>query len=115
MGRASRNKGAVAERELAAILSDELGRVIKRKLGQARDGGDDIQIGRFRIEAKRRETLALPAWSRQIEAACSGDDVPVIAYRQNGQPWRVVLLLTDFLPLLRGELKPATENQHDAA
>ena len=43
-GRAARNKGAAAERELASMLSNELGVVVKRKLGQAREGGDDIQI-----------------------------------------------------------------------
>jgi Holliday junction resolvase len=100
----SRNKGAAAERELAEILSNELGIVVKRKLGQARDGGDDIQIQKFRIEAKRCQTLALSAWTRQIEAACQPGEVPVVAYRQNGQPWRVVLTLQDFLPLMRGEL-----------
>lgn len=100
----SRNKGAAAERELAAILSDELGFVVKRKLGQARDSGDDIQVGKFRIEAKRRETLALPAWCRQIEEHCGLGEVPVVAYRQNGQPWRIVMKLEDFLPLMRGEL-----------
>ncbi len=103
-GRMSRNKGAAAERELAAILSDELGFVVKRKLGQARDSGDDIQVGKFRIEAKRRETLALPAWCRQIEEHCGPGEVPVVAYRQNGQPWRIVMKLQDFLPLMRGEL-----------
>jgi Holliday junction resolvase len=106
-GRMSRNKGAAAERELAQILSDELGFVVKRKLGQARDSGDDIQVGKFRIEAKRRETLALPAWCRQIEEHCQPGEVPIVAYRQNGQPWRVVLKLGDFLPLLRGELTDA--------
>lgn len=103
-GRMSRNKGAAAERELAEILSKELGFVVKRKLGQARDSGDDIQVQRYRIEAKRRETLALPAWCRQIETHCQPGEVPVVAYRQNGQPWRVVLKLEDFLPLLRGDL-----------
>lgn len=104
MGRMSRNKGAAAERELAQILSDELGFVVKRKLGQARDSGDDIQVGKFRIEAKRRETLALPAWCRQIEEHCQEGEVAIVAYRQNGQPWRIVMKLEDFLPLMRGEL-----------
>lgn len=104
MGRMSRNKGAAAERELAQILSDELGFVVKRKLGQARDSGDDIQVGKFRIEAKRRETLALPAWCRQIEEHCKDGEVPIVAYRTNGQPWRIVMKLQDFLPLMRGEL-----------
>jgi Holliday junction resolvase len=106
-GRASRNKGAAAEREFCAVLSEHLGAVVKRKLGQARDSGDDVQVQRFRFEVKRRETLSLPAWCRQVELACKGDPeaIPVVAYRQNGQPWRVVLRLEDFLPLMAGELK----------
>ena len=103
-GRMSRNKGAAAERELAEILTRELGFVVKRKLGQARDSGDDIQVQKFRIEAKRRETLALPAWCRQIETHCGPGEVPIVAYRQNAQPWRIVIKLEDFLPLMRGEL-----------
>jgi hypothetical protein len=45
-GKSSRDKGARGEREFAELLSNELGQVVKRKLGQARDGGDDISVGR---------------------------------------------------------------------
>jgi Holliday junction resolvase len=106
-GRMSRNKGAAAEREFCNLLSDHLGEVVQRKLGQARDAGVDVHVGKFRFEVKRRETLSLPAWCRQAELACMEDPanlVPVVAYRTNGQQWRVVLLLEDFLPLLAGEL-----------
>lgn len=103
-GKMSRNKGAAAEREFTTLLSDHLGTQIKRKLGQARDSGDDCQWGKYRFEIKRRETLAVMDWCRQIESHCHGDEVPVVAFRQNGQAWRVVLRLTDFLPLMQGEL-----------
>lgn len=103
-GRMSRNKGAAGEREFAKILSAELGMEIKRKLGQARDGGDDIQVGKFRIEVKRRERLAIGEWCEQVEEAAEPGDVPVVAFRKNGDKWRVVMLLDDFLPLMRGEL-----------
>ncbi|KPL28544.1 MAG: hypothetical protein AMJ72_02695 [Acidithiobacillales bacterium SM1_46] len=100
----SRNKGARGENELAAILSDELGTVVKRKLGQARDGADDIEIGKFRIEVKRRETLAIMQWCKQIEACTPKDQVPLVVFRQNGQEWRVVLRLRDLIPMIREEL-----------
>jgi Holliday junction resolvase len=100
-GRASRNKGAAAERELATMLSDQLGFAVKRKLGQARDGGDDIQIGRYRIEVKRREALRLDDWCKQVEAASGPEDVPVVAYRRNGQPWRVVVPIDWFIEQVR--------------
>lgn len=103
-GRMARNKGARGENELAAMLSDELGFVVKRKLGQARDGADDIEVGPFRIEVKRRETLAIMQWVRQIEACTPKNQIPVVAFRQNGQEWRVVLRMKDFLPLMSEKL-----------
>jgi hypothetical protein len=103
-GRMSRNKGARGENELAAMLSDELGTVVKRKLGQARDGADDIEIGKFRIEVKRRETLAVMQWCRQIEACTPKDQIPLVVFRQNGQEWRVVMRMKDLIPMIREEL-----------
>lgn len=100
-GRTSRNKGAAAERELATMLSDQLGFAVKRKLGQARDGGDDITIGKYRIEVKRREALRLDEWCKQVEAASGAGDVPVLAYRRNGQPWRVVVPIDWFIEQVR--------------
>ncbi len=110
-GRMSRNKGAAAEREFTTILSEHLGTAVKRKLGQARDSGDDCQWGRFRFEIKRRETLAVMEWCRQIESHCKGDDIPIVAFRQNGQEWRVVMRLHDFLPLMQGELIGISDNE----
>ena len=104
MSKSQRDKGAAAEREVAAILANVLGVQVKRKLGQARDGGDDIQVGRYRIEVKRRETLAMDQWSRQVEAAAAPGEVPVVIYRRSREPWRVSLRLDDFLPLLGGDL-----------
>jgi hypothetical protein len=104
VSKSQRDKGAAAEREVCAILAESLGAPIKRKLGQARDGGDDIEIGKFRIEVKRRETVAIDAWCEQVEACTEIGQVPVVVYRRNGKPWRVVLRLEDFIPLMRGEL-----------
>lgn len=103
-GRGRRNKGAAGERELAGILTDQLGVVVKRKLGQARDGGDDIQVGRFRIEVKRHERLQIKEWCKQIEAASLPGDVPVVAFRQNGEPWRAVVPLDFLIYAIREEL-----------
>jgi Holliday junction resolvase len=103
-GRGRRNKGSHAEREIAAILTDQLGFVVKRNLGQARDGGDDITIGQYRLEIKRQERLQIDAWSQQVEACANPSEVPVVVYRRNGQPWRVCLLLEDFIPMMRDQL-----------
>jgi hypothetical protein len=104
MGRMSRTKGAAGEREFAALLSEALGKDIKRKLGAARDGGDDIVVEPFSFEVKRRETLSIEDWLAQaIEnaAASSTAYIPVVAYRKNGnKEWRVVLEFKHFIPLL---------------
>ena len=103
-GRGKRNKGAAGERELAGILKDNLGFEVKRNLGQARDGADDITIQKFRIEVKRQERLQVDKWSEQVESCSKSGEIPVLAYRRNGQPWRVCLRLDDFIPLMRDAL-----------
>jgi Holliday junction resolvase len=103
-GRGRRNKGATGERELAGILRDNLGVEVKRNLGQARDGADDITIGKFRIECKRQERLQIDVWCEQVEACAQPGEIPLVIYRRNGKPWRVVLRLEDFIPLMREEL-----------
>jgi Holliday junction resolvase len=104
-GRGKRNKGAAGERELAGILKDHLGFEVKRNLGQARDGADDITIQKFRIEVKRQERLQVDKWSEQVESCSKSGEIPVLAYRRNGQPWRVCLRLDDFIPLMRDALE----------
>jgi Holliday junction resolvase len=104
-GRGKRNKGAAGERELAGILKDNLGFEVKRNLGQARDGADDITIQKFRIEVKRQERLQVDKWSEQVESCSKSGEIPVLAYRRNGQPWRVCLRLDDFIPLMRDALE----------
>lgn len=114
-GRGRRNKGSHAEREIAAILTDQLGFVVKRNLGQARDGGDDITIGQYRLEIKRQERLQIDAWSAQVEACANPSEVPVVVYRRNGQPWRVCLLLDDFIPMMRDQLTGGNDAQQPEA
>ena len=104
MGASQRRKGAAGERELANILSEQLGWVVKRNIGQARDGGDDITVGKFRIESKRRRGIAVHKWVDQAIDACGPNDVPIVACRGDGREWLVVMRLEDALPLIRGEL-----------
>jgi Holliday junction resolvase len=99
-----RRKGAAGERELAGILTEQLGWVVSRKLGQARDGGDDIQTGKFRWECKRRAKLSVYEFMDQIQAACRPGDIPVVAMRADGKDWLVMMRLEDAVPLIRNEL-----------
>ena len=112
-GRRARNKGANGERELAGILSDELGFSVKRKLGQARDGGDDISVGQYRIEVKRRERLAIEDWCKQVESCCGPSDVPVLAFRRNGEPWRCVVPLGWMIEQIRETLADGQRDEQE--
>lgn len=105
-GKLAKQRGANYENEIADTLTKFLGVIVKRKLGQARDGGDDLQCGPLRIEAKRRRDIG---WINdaltQIDSACKSDTTarsyPMVVTREDGGTSRVVMKLTDFLALLR--------------
>ena len=89
----SSKKGPVGEREFGKWITEllDLDEPAKRKLGQAREGGLDFEIGHMYIEVKRREQLALRDWWIQAKKACGPEHLPVVAYRQNRQKWRILL------------------------
>ncbi len=94
MGAKQRRKGATGERELAKLLSAELGIEVLRNLSQTRDGGYDLKGLNISLEVKRQETEELQRWWNQtvIQAKESGK-IPVLAYRRSRQKWRFVLPL----------------------
>jgi len=101
MGRFSRNKGKVGERELAHKLTRVLG-VSARRGVQFRGGSDspDIiaDIPDVHIECKRTERFRLyEALDQAVEDA--GSNIPVVLHRQNHKPWVAVVRLDD-LPTL---------------
>lgn len=105
MSKSQRIKGAAGERELAGILTNELGFIVKRTLGQARDGGHDIETGRFLWEVKRRKKLAVYEFLDQIIKAVEGTQkTPIVAMRADGKEWLVMMRLEDAIPLIRNEL-----------
>lgn len=96
MGKAQRTKGAVFEREIANDLGAMLHRPVKRNIGQARDGGDDITLPPFRIECKRRAGIAVYEWLEQCMAACQTADIPVVVARADKKDAVVVMRYVDF-------------------
>lgn len=104
-GKKSRNKGMTFEREVAARLSEILGTVVKRKLGAARDGGDDIEVGPYSIECKRRKATAVDAWMRQAETnAAEKGRIPVVVTRADRREAIYCMRERDFVMLFQGEL-----------
>lgn len=92
----ARKKGHNGEREFCKWLSQTftLPTDAKRNLEQVRVGrsGGDINIGPFSFEVKRRESLDLQTWWIQAkhDAASVGLE-PVVAFRQNRQPWEFLI------------------------
>lgn len=102
-GRRSQAKGRKAERELCEIFNQH---GLDTKLGKPQSYGEEpdlFNLPGFHLEAKRCERLCIPAWIEQSErdAARFKDGVPTVIFRQNRQPWRVVLPLDAFIDLYR--------------
>lgn len=66
---------------------------VQRNQNQSAVGGDDL-IGTydFSIEIKRQEALSLDKWWKQacVSASRQGK-IPVVIYKQNRKPWRVMI------------------------
>ena len=102
----SRDKGARGEREICAILSDELGISSKRNLDQTREGGCDITAGPFNLEVKRRAKIGnIYDWMEQAAASCEDtSQKPVVLCHADGKKWLVIMPLQDFITLSREEI-----------
>lgn len=100
MSASQRNKGAAGERELFALLTEQLGVTVTRNLTQTRGGGADaLDVPGWAIECKRQEALSIASWWSQ--ARRQADDLsrkPILFYRQSRKPWRAVLDLHHVAP-----------------
>jgi len=95
-GAKSRRKGQVGEREVAALLRENLGGDYCRNLDQTREGGGDINCGRWLIEVKRVQVSSIPSWWRQaVASAKAKGKTPALWYRSDRKPWRVMVPLPE--------------------
>lgn len=92
-GKGRRRKGQVGEREFFSLLNKYLPARLHmaRQLGQERDSGGDGDCEFASIEVKRQETLRILDWLKQARKSARPEQVPVVAYRQNGQDWSVLV------------------------
>lgn len=103
MSKSQRVKGAAFEREVCTLLSEALGVAVRRNIGQSRDGGDDITVGRVRIECKRRAKVAAYEWIDQVERACSAGEVGVVVFRADQRRPYAIVPVEQLVTLLRLE------------
>jgi Holliday junction resolvase len=112
----SRQKGAGAEREFAGLIHDWSGVRLIRNLEQTRSGGHDLivhpdEVGsvadafrKLAIECKRYQTATDAQiqkwWAQAVLQADQAGLKPVLAYRANRSPWRVVVPLVHVNPSL---------------
>lgn len=99
-GRYAKRKGERGEREVCEIITRVTGEPSKRKLGQAREGGGDVDWGPFLLEVKARSTVAMPAWQQQVCAAVEGTgQVPAVVWRRNGEKFWIAVPFEEFVSI----------------
>ena len=97
----SREKGKRGERELAKILQSAGYKDARRgvQYNGADGSADVIGVPGLHIECKFVEKLNIDdAMEQSISDARLGE-VPVVMHRKNGKPWKVTLLLGDFMEI----------------
>ena len=97
----SKAKGANGEREILAILQQDVDFVCKelnmgvipqmhRNLEQTRESGCDCAFLDFAIEVKRVEQLNIKkAWKQAVASALPLEAIPVLLWRKNYAAWEV--------------------------
>lgn len=109
MGKASKRKGKVGEREAAAEVTRIFGVAAKRGVQyQGGAGSPDIvtDLPGVHFEVKRCEKLRLYDALAQATNDASGS-VPVVLHRQNGKPWVAIIPLED-VPRLAANIQGVT-------
>lgn len=104
MGKWQRTKGHQFERDISNDLTTLLGRPVKRNLGQARDSGDDISLPPFRIECKRRASIAVYQWFEQVSKALTDGQKGVIVMKADQKQILVIIDYPTFCEFLKDKL-----------
>lgn len=99
-GLAAKRKGERGEREVTEIINKITGEGVKRKLGQAREGGGDADWGPFLLEIKNRTTVSMPEWQRQVcEAVKDTGQVPAVVWKRKGGQWWCAVPFEEFVQI----------------
>lgn len=102
MGRKSREKGKVGEREVANILKKN---GFDTKRGMQYHGGPDSPdvtgLPGVHIEVKRVENFRLYDAMAQSKRDAGDGEMPVVWHRKNRERWVVVMDYEDFISMYR--------------
>ena len=98
MGAFSRDKGKRVELQIAKVLEIFFGTKVRRRLGQERDSGEDLDSALpFTFEVKARKSPAgVQKYLEQAAAAHRENEIPVAIIKANNQKPIVVMYLNDF-------------------
>lgn len=99
-GRASKRKGANAERELANIIRENWGYPVQRGKVFYHES-DLVGLKGIHIECKRVERLNVSQAYKQavLEAEIRNDGMPAVFHRKDGEGWMVTMSLEDWMEL----------------
>ena len=99
-GKASREKGARGERELANLLRDQYGYETRRGYVFQHES-DLVGLPGIHPEVKRKERLnCYDAMEQAVEeAAKRADGVPAVFHRRDRKDWLVIMRLEDWIDL----------------
>ena len=105
VSKSQRAKGQRGENEAAKKLTELLGTIVQRNLGQERDGGHDITIGStagdIEMEVKRQERASLHTWLNQAEENAGSGSLLAVMWRPSRREWVVCMPLEDWAALVR--------------
>lgn len=106
-GKAARNRGANAERELANLIKKEWGYNVRRGYVFQHES-DMVGLDGIHPEIKRVEKLNIHGAMRQAidEAKKRKDGLPTVFFRRDREEWLVCMRLADWINLYgkwRGE------------
>lgn len=101
----SRNKGKKGELELAHILK-QYGYDAKRgRQFNGLDGSADVVgLPGVHIECKRVEQLNIDSAMEQAVRDARDDEIPCVFHRKNRKPWKVTMLLEDWMKLYKNQI-----------
>jgi len=99
----SKAKGKRGERELVKILREHGYdcRRTQQYAGGTEESADVVGLPGIHIECKRVQALNLDNAMDQAIRDSNGKNRPAVFHRKNGKPWKVTMLLDDWIELYR--------------